>query len=166
MRLSTSIVILLERREFMDIKTVLMRLGLAIVLGGIVGWEREAVDKPAGFRTLTMVCVGSTLFVVLTLDLVATSGTPAAWDPLRTVAAIIQGIGFLGAGTVLRRGETIKGLTTAAALWTVTAIGVAIGFGMYTTALLGTLSMLLILRGLSYVQGHGSQNHSTGEKES
>lgn len=149
----------------MDIKTVLLRLGLAIVLGGIVGWEREAVDKPAGFRTLTMVCVGSTLFVLLTLDLVATFGTPETWDPLRTVAAIIQGIGFLGAGTVLRRGETIKGLTTAAALWTVTAIGVAIGFGMYKTALLGTISMLLILRGLSYVHGHGSANHVTGHKE-
>jgi putative Mg2+ transporter-C (MgtC) family protein len=149
----------------MDIKTVLLRLGLATVLGAIIGWEREAVDKPAGFRTLTMVCVGSTLFIILTLDLVTAIGTPESWDPLRIVAAIIQGIGFLGAGTVLRTGETIKGLTTAAALWTVTAIGVAIGFGMYTTALLGTTSMLLILRGLSYIQGHGSENHSSGEGE-
>lgn len=148
----------------MDIKIVLLRLGLAIVLGGIVGWEREAVDKPAGFRTLTMVCVGSTLFVVLSLDLVAAFGTPEAWDPLRTVAAIIQGIGFLGAGTVLRRGETIKGLTTAAALWTVTAIGVAIGFGMYATALLGTASMLLILRVLGYMEGHRPE-HGSGSDE-
>jgi putative Mg2+ transporter-C (MgtC) family protein len=149
----------------MDIKTVLLRLGLAIVLGGIVGWEREAVDKPAGFRTLTMVCVGSTLFVVLSLDLVATFGTPEAWDPLRIVAAIIQGIGFLGAGTVLRRGETIKGLTTAAALWTVTAIGVAIGFGMYTTALLGTASMLLILRVLGYIQGYRPEDGSGSDEK-
>jgi putative Mg2+ transporter-C (MgtC) family protein len=149
----------------MDIKTVLLRLGLATVLGAIIGWEREAVDKPAGFRTLTMVCVGSTLFIILSLDLVATIGTPESWDPLRIVAAIIQGIGFLGAGTVLRTGETVKGLTTAAALWTVTAVGVAIGFGMYTTALLGTAAMLLILRGLSYIQGHGSENHSAGEGE-
>ena len=149
----------------MDIKTLLLRLGLATVLGAIIGWEREAVDKPAGFRTLTMVCVGSTLFIMLSLDLVSAIGTPESWDPLRIVAAIIQGIGFLGAGTVLRTGETIKGLTTAAALWTVTAIGVAVGFGMYTTALLGTASILLILRGLSYVHGHGTDSHSTTQGE-
>lgn len=134
----------------MPIQTLVLRLMMAVVLGGIIGWEREAVDKPAGLRTQTLVCVGSTLFVLISLDLIHAS-TGIGWDPLRIVAAIIQGIGFLGAGTVLQRGETIKGLTTAAALWAVTAVGVAIGFGMYTTAVLGTLSILLVLRGLHYL---------------
>ena len=135
----------------MDMQTVLLRVGASLLLGAIVGWERERGDKPAGFRTLTMVCVGSTLFIVVSLDLVYGLGTES-WDPLRIVAAIIQGIGFLGAGTVLQKGKTIRGLTTAAALWTVTAVGVATGFGMYRTAVLGTVSILIILRGLGYVE--------------
>ena len=138
----------------MDVATILLRLALAVVLGGIIDWEREAGDKPAGFRTLTMVCVGSTLFVLVGIDLVSAPDTPASWDLLRVVAAIIQGIGFLGAGTVLQRGKTIRGLTTAAALWAVTAVGVAVGLGNYATAVLGAVAILLILRGLSYVERH------------
>ncbi|MBC7233616.1 MAG: MgtC/SapB family protein [Chloroflexi bacterium] len=137
----------------MPIQTLVLRLLLAVVLGGIIGWERETVDKPAGLRTLTLVCVGSTLFVLLSLDLIHAQGE-LAWDPLRIVAAIIQGIGFLGAGTVLQRGETVRGLTTAAALWAVTAVGVAVGFGMYTTAVLGAFTILLVLRGLHYITPH------------
>lgn len=148
----------------MDMKTVFLRLGLATVLGGIIGWEREAWDKPAGFRTLTMVCVGSTLFVILSLDLATTPGAPEAWDPLRAVAAIIQGIGFLGAGTVLQTRKTIRGLTTAAALWAVTAVGVAAGLGEFTTAALGTLAILVILRGLSYVERHWLQDTKPKKK--
>lgn len=135
----------------MEIPVIVLRLGLSVFLGGMIGWEREAVDKPAGLRTMTMVCVGSTLFAILGLELVQATGTTQNWDPLRIVGAIIQGIGFLGAGTVLQRGETIKGLTTAATLWAVTAVGVAAGFGLYATAMLGAAAIMIILRGLRLI---------------
>ena len=136
----------------MDLNTIIVRLGLSLVLGAVVGWEREAKDKPAGLRTLTLVSVGSTLFVVLSLDLMSTSGASQNWDPLRILNALIQGIGFLGAGTVLRTGETVRGLTTAAALWAMTAVGAAVGLGMYSTAVAGTFTILVILRVFLYVQ--------------
>ncbi|HUT15638.1 MAG TPA: MgtC/SapB family protein [Anaerolineae bacterium] len=136
----------------MDLNTIIVRLGLSLVLGAVVGWEREAKDKPAGLRTLTLVSVGSTLFVVLSLDLMSTSDASQNWDPLRILNALIQGIGFLGAGTVLRTGETVRGLTTAAALWAMTAVGAAVGLGMYSTAVAGTFTILVILRVFLYVQ--------------
>ena len=136
----------------MDLTTIIVRLGVALLLGAVVGWEREAIDKPAGFRTVTLVCVGSTLFIVLSLDLMSRAARPQDWDPLRIVNALIQGIGFLGAGTVLRTGETIRGLTTAAALWAMTAVGAAVGLGMYSTAVAGTLTILIVLRGFWYLQ--------------
>ena len=138
----------------MCIQTIMTRLALAILLGGMIGWEREAVDKPAGLRTVTLVCVGSTLFVILSLDLMSSVGPSCGWDPLRIVNALIQGIGFLGAGTVLRTGESVRGLTTAAALWAVTAVGVAIGLGMYSTAVMGTATVLIVLRGLGCLYSH------------
>ena len=138
----------------MDLKTIIVRLGLSLVLGAVVGWERQAKEKPAGLRTLMLVSVGSTLFVVLSLDLMSTPGASQNWDPLRIVNALIQGIGFLGAGTVLRTGETVRGLTTAAALWAMTAVGAAVGLGMYSTAVVGTVTILIILRGFWYLQ-HG-----------
>jgi len=148
----------------MDIQTTILRLGLAVILGGLIGWEREAVDKPAGLRTLTLVCVGSTLFVLLGLDMLNIPGVVNNADPLRIVAAIIQGIGFLGAGTVLRRGERVRGLTTAAALWAVTAVGVAVGLGMYTTAILGALTILIVLRGLGYIYSHWVEDSDSSKE--
>jgi len=148
----------------MDMQTVLLRVGASLLLGAIVGWERERWDKPAGFRTLTMVCVGSTLFIVVSLELIHDLASES-WDPLRIVAAIIQGIGFLGASTVLQKGKTIRGLTTAAALWTVTAVGVAAGFGMYRTAVLGTVSVLVILRGLGYVERYWLASSDKPDKQ-
>ena len=135
----------------MEVQAIVMRLGLSVLLGGMIGWEREAVDKPAGLRTMTMCCVGSTLFSILSIELVQAMGANQSWDPLRIVSAIIQGIGFLGAGTVLQRGETVKGLTTAATLWAVTAVGVAVGFGLYETGILGAATILGVLRGLRWM---------------
>jgi len=143
----------------MNTFTIILRLGLAMGLGAIIGWEREAVDKPAGLRTLTLVCVGATLFVLVTLELGNASTSTQFLDPLRTVAAIIQGIGFLGAGTVLHKGETVKGLTTAAALWAVTDVGAAVGFGMYRIAIVGTVTILVVLRPLGHLYTHWSGNH-------
>jgi putative Mg2+ transporter-C (MgtC) family protein len=142
----------------MEFQVIVLRLGLSVLLGGMIGWEREAVDKPAGLRTLAMVCVGSTLFAILSLELVHATGADQNWDPLRIVAAIIQGVGFLGAGAVLQRGETIKGLTTAATLWAVTAVGAAVGFGVYATAILGAAAILVILRGLRFIYTHRARD--------
>ena len=136
----------------MELNTIIVRLGLSLLLGGLIGWEREAKGKPAGLRTLTLVSVGSTLFVVLSLDLMSTAGASQTWDPLRILNALIQGIGFIGAGTVLRTGETVQGLTTAAALWAMTAVGAAVGLGMYSTAVVSTLTILGLLHGFEYVE--------------
>jgi len=136
----------------MDLNTIVVRLGLSLLLGALVGWEREAKGKPAGLRTLTLVSVGSTLFVVLSLDLMSTASASQTWDPLRILNALIQGIGFIGAGTVLRTGGTVQGLTTAAALWAMTAVGAAVGLGMYSTAVVSTLTILVILHGFEYVE--------------
>ena len=139
----------------------ILRLVAAIIAGAIIGVERELHDKPAGFRTNILICFGAALFTVMSITMVG----EAYSDRARIAAQVVTGVGFLGAGTVLRRGETIKGLTTAAALWTVTAIGVAIGFGMYTLALLGAASMLLILRGLGYIQGHRPEDGSSSDEK-
>lgn len=130
----------------MDVGTTALRIVISLFLGGIVGWEREKYEKPAGLRTLTLVCVGSTLFMILAVQMAALPNAALNWDPIRIVAGIIQGIGFLGAGTVIRTGDQVIGLTTAAALWAITAVGIAVALGFYATALLGTLAIIVVLR--------------------
>ena len=98
-----------------------LRLLLASVLGGVVGWQRESADKPAGFRTHIIVCLGAALFTLVSA--VGFFGSGA--DPARVASNIVVGIGFLGAGTIWRTGGSVQGLTTAASLWTVAAIGTA-----------------------------------------
>ncbi len=133
------------------------RIFISLVLGAIVGWEREEHGKPAGLRTLTLVCVGSTLFMVLAMQLTTVPDVPPTSDPIRIVAAIIQGIGFLGAGTVIRTGDQVVGLTTAAALWTITAIGIAVALGLYDAAILGTVAILAVLRVLGALHSRARQ---------
>ena len=106
---------------------VFARLVLAVMLGGLIGFERESVDKPAGFRTNILVCVGAALFALVSRD--GFFGTGA--DPARVASNIVVGIGFLGAGTIWRTGGGVYGLTTAATLWSVAAIGTACGIGYY-----------------------------------
>jgi putative Mg2+ transporter-C (MgtC) family protein len=106
---------------------VFARLLLAVALGGLIGFERESVDKPAGFRTNILVCVGAALFALESRD--GFFGTGA--DPARIASNIVVGIGFLGAGTIWRTGGGVYGLTTAATLWSVAAIGTACGIGYY-----------------------------------
>lgn len=119
----------------------LARLFLAVALGGVIGFERESVDKPAGFRTNILVCVGAALFA-----LVSTAGFfETGADPARVASNIVVGIGFLGAGTIFRTGGGVQGLTTAATLWTVAAIGTACGIGYYAGALGATTIVILVL---------------------
>jgi len=118
-----------------------LRLVLAVFLGGIVGIEREALEKPAGFRTHILVALGAAMFTLLSRYGFAGSGADAA----RIASNIVVGIGFLGAGTIWRHGTGVGGLTTAASLWTVAAVGMAVGTGMYTVAVLGTLLVVAVL---------------------
>jgi len=119
----------------------LFKLLLALFLGGVIGWERELYDKPAGFRTNTLICVGSTLFTIFSLKI----GTIPGTDSARIAAQIVSGIGFLGAGAIIRRGEAVLGLTTAATIWFVASIGMGVGAGFYVTSSVGTALALAIL---------------------
>ena len=119
---------------------MLVRLVLAVMLGGIIGYEREQAAKPAGVRTHGMVCLGAALFTVISLY-----GFGETGDPARVAAQIVSGIGFLGAGLILRQRGNVLGLTTAASLWMTAAIGVAIGVGMMAMALMTVLLVYLLL---------------------
>ena len=127
---------------------MLIRLLVAAVLGSIIGWERERRAWTAGLRTHMMVCLGSSLIMIVSAfgfqDVVGTKGVEL--DPSRVAAQVVSGIGFLGAGTILfLRNEVVKGLTTAAGLWTVAAIGLAVGGGLYIPALATTAIAMVIL---------------------
>ncbi|GAB3358851.1 MgtC/SapB family protein [Arachidicoccus ginsenosidivorans] len=130
---------------------IILRLALAAVLGAAIGLERERKDWVAGLRTHMMVCVGATLaMIVSAFGFTDILGTPnVTLDPSRIAAQVISGIGFLGAGTILfLKPGLIRGLTTASGLWAVSAIGLAIGSGMYVAAVAATLLALIILWGL------------------
>lgn len=104
-----------------------------------MGYERRSADKPAGLRTLSLVCLGSAIFTII-----SAFGFETA-DQSRVAAQIVTGVGFLGAGTILRSGVTISGLTTAATIWATAAIGMAVGSGLYIVSVSGTVLVLVIL---------------------
>jgi putative Mg2+ transporter-C (MgtC) family protein len=126
------------------------RLALAAVLGSVVGLERQRLLWAAGLRTHMLVCVGACLFMLVSAfgfgDV--TGQSHVVLDPSRVAAQVVSGIGFLGAGTILLRGERVKGLTTAASLWAVAAIGLASGGGLYVPAFAATAIVLAILGGV------------------
>ena len=129
---------------------ILLRLVSATVLGGIIGYEREKAGKIAGLRTHTIVALGSALFTVLSILLFATfpsvNGT-VGYD-YHLVANILVGIGFIGAGAIMRNGEKVQGTTTAATLWVVAAVGMAAGFGFYKEAIATTALVYGVLTAL------------------
>ena len=120
---------------------LLGRLLLAAVLGGIIGFEREIAGKPAGLRTNLLICVGSALFTELSVEITRFGSGPRP-DPGRIAAQIVTGIGFLGAGTILRSHGRISGLTTAATVWVVAAVGVAVGARAFAAAV-GTTALVM-----------------------
>ena len=118
--------------------SVIVRILLAMLLGGLIGIEREKSKRPAGFRTHILVCVGASLTALIGLFVWYEVGDVT--DPMRISAQVISGIGFLGVGTILvKEHDHITGLTTAAGLWTTAAIGIACGYGFYSAAFIGTL---------------------------
>lgn len=132
---------------------LLGRLGLAAVLGGVVGLEREISGKPAGLRTNLLICVGAALLTELSVA-IALAADPATTtaDPARIAAQIVSGIGFLGAGTILHSRGSVVGLTTAATLWVVAAVGIAVGAGAYVEAVGTTLLVVFALMLLGRVE--------------
>ena len=134
---------------------VLLRLSVAAVLGGAIGMERELRERQAGLRTHLVVCVGSALFTLVSAygfhEFLVSGGSLVRTDPTRIAAQIVSGIGFLGAGAIIRQGLSVKGLTTAATLWLVAAIGMAAGAGYYSAALFATAGALLTLGPLRIV---------------
>lgn len=133
---------------------MLLRLALAAGLGSVIGIERERLQWTAGLRTHMLVCVGASLFMLVSAFGFADSlgQSHVVLDPSRVAAQVVSGIGFLGAGAILFRTDKIKGLTTAASLWTVAAIGLAVGGGLYIPAVGGTAIIFAILAGLKPIE--------------
>jgi len=124
---------------------ILIKLSLSLLLSGAIGFERELHKKDAGLRTHILVCVGSCLMMLTSLYIFDIYKEAVSLDPVRLAAGVITGIGFLGAGTIIRSGEAVRGLTTAATLWLVSGVGLAIGCGFYSGAIFTTILTLFAL---------------------
>lgn len=138
----------------MDYKTIVIRLLVAVLVGGLVGYEREHKDSPAGFRTHILVCVGAAIISLISennLQRAMELAQIQAYENIikidmgRLGAQVVSGIGFLGAGTILRDRGSVRGLTTAATLWLVACLGLAVGQGLYSLALTGAFIVFITL---------------------
>lgn len=146
--------------------TVVLKTAYGMALGGVIGWERELKDRPAGFRTHMLLSGAAALLVGLG-QLLAVHFTDAGYgqimqvDPLRLIEAVVAAVGFLGAGAIFRHrdGQTVSGITTAASMLMVAAIGLAAGLGSYVLALGATLLTLLVLMVLNWVERRASSAH-------
>jgi putative Mg2+ transporter-C (MgtC) family protein len=131
---------------------IVLRMALALVLGALVGAERERGGHAAGMRTYAAVCLGSTIFMLVSAygaQLLVGAGKV---DPTRIAAQVVSGIGFLGAGAIFMQRSTVRGLTTAAGIWAVAGIGLAVGAGWYFTGVAATAVMLIVLTGLKLIE--------------
>lgn len=146
---------------------LMLQIGLATLLGGVIGMERERGGKPAGLRTNILICIGSVLYTHLSLAMISagTGKIPAGVDTTRVAAQIVTGVGFIGAGTILHARGAVVGLTSAATIWVVAAIGIAVGSGFYLEGVGTTLAVIIVLAGLGrvekLVQGHSIRSTIT-----
>ena len=140
--------------QFVDPTSVIfLKLALAMILGAIIGTERAILAKQAaGTRTFGLVALGSCLFIVTSNFVNSAYLGVANIQPLYLAAGVVTGIGFLGGGLIIFRGDTVHGITTAAGLWIVAALGMAVGFGMYSVAIFATILSLIMLTGMWYVE--------------
>ncbi len=129
-----------------NIEQFALKLALALAIGTVVGAEREYKNKAAGLRTLVLFCLGSTLFTMRSALLGAESETG------RIASNIVTGIGFLGAGAIMREGLTVSGLTTASSIWVTAALGMCVGAGEYFLAIFGTVMVLIVLTLFGFIQ--------------
>lgn len=139
----------------MNIYEVALRIVLAIIIGGVVGFNREYENRPAGFRTHVLVCLGATVAALIQVQLGyyvidEITKTPnlsgvLSVDTGRVICQVISGVGFLGAGTIIRTKASVKGLTTAASIWAVACVGIAVGMGFYTISILSGIGIVIAL---------------------
>lgn len=129
---------------------LLVKLVLAVLLGGIIGFEREIAGKPAGLRTNILICVGAALLMHISIRVALTAGTGG--DPGRIAAQVVSGVGFIGAGTIMRTTGSVSGLTSAATIWVVAAIGLTVGAGYYLEGAGAGLLVTFVLAGLGKVE--------------
>ena len=139
--------------EFPPIGFEWQPIAMAILVGGMIGFEREMHGRPAGLRTHILVCLASTLLIfasrVVPEQLIDPESTARiVMDPNRLAAGIVTGVGFLGAATVIRAGDIVRGITTGATVWTVAGLGIVIGQGEYSIALVGAVAVMIVLAGL------------------
>jgi len=135
---------ILDQTEI-NAQTILFRLLISFIVGSLVGFEREKHKQPAGLRTHILICMGSALIMLLSIFIPQTFQNFQNGDPSRIAAQVVSGIGFLGAGAIMKFGVNVKGLTTAASIWVIAALGLAIGAGMYWGVLIGTIIILFVL---------------------
>jgi putative Mg2+ transporter-C (MgtC) family protein len=131
----------------MEITTIIIRLAISIAIGGVIGIERALEHNPAGLRTIILVCLGSTIFMLIGLEL-GLAGSELG----RIIAGVVTGIGFLGAGAIIRARGEVYGLTTAATIWLASGLGLAIGAGYYILAIIACAFVLVVLRILGIVE--------------
>ncbi|MBQ1966407.1 MAG: MgtC/SapB family protein [Clostridia bacterium] len=153
----TNLIYLPEVKYALD---AVFKMALAVLFSGVIGYEREHSHRPAGFRTHILVAVGSALVMMTSGYVFNEYAGLGTFDPTKLGAQVISGIGFLGAGTILREGFSVKGLTTAASLWAVSCIGLAVGAGYYTGALVSTIVIYLTLNTFKrfVIRGNPSKN--------
>lgn len=159
----------------MSIKEVIIRLVLAMIVGGVIGSERERNNHPAGIKTHILVTIGSCLVSIASVFIMERAKADILTDPTlkdaikidigRMSAQVISGIGFLGAGTILHSKGSITGLTTAATLWVTGCIGLCVGFGMYSASIIGTVLVMIIMVILKFVQSKMEQKYWLKELE-
>lgn len=137
----------------LSVREIAIRLGVAMMIGGVIGMEREFSHRPAGLRTHMLVALGACA-VMITSQLLFCQYRPygVTPDPARLSAQVIAGVGFLGAGTILREGAIVKGLTTAASIWSVACLGIAVGAGYYSIALISAGFILVTLTIVEWLQ--------------
>ena len=132
----------------MEYSSEVIKILVSALIGCMVGLEREVRRKPAGFRTLALICVGSTIFTICSYTLGSTQ------NPDRIAANVITGVGFLGAGVIFRNGFSVSGITTAATIWIAAALGMLVGIGEYALAVLSLFVSLVILYALQFIQNY------------
>ena len=131
---------------------LLAKLALAVIIGGAIGLEREIKAKPAGLRTNILICVGAALLTDVSVRIGMIDGPPRVGDPARLAAQIVSGIGFIGAGTIMQGGGMVTGLTSAATIWVVAALGIAIGAGFYVEAMGAGILVTFVLAWLGRLE--------------
>ena len=148
-------------KNLTNLTLVLMGIGICLYgavngyfAGAIIGFERETHRQPAGLRTHMLICIGSTIIMLLSIYIPQTHPHFLNGDPGRIAAQVVSGVGFIGAGAILRMGINVRGLTTAASIWSIAAIGLVIGAGMYITAAITVVLILIVLIVVEQLEKH------------